>query len=391
MHHATSVKTHFSLWSILVSTTKFADRFFCAKLCIHYFLIFIVINSLTHWRSKLSWTHIAVVALIILTLLRLFFCELERKEQVQKARERDLKRVIYTSQLPVRKIEDHIPFKNFLSEHPIYLVMTSIPDRLNEVPKILSGLDTSLVKSILIALPERFERTGQTYHIPTALQDNPQVQIIRSARDYGPITKLLPALQHTQHISLQAIFIIIDDDHFYPRGMIHEYAYALWNNPHQVFSGQVADLGPRTRIPYSYAIDPHAPPKWWPDQAPELLHGAYSIGFVNHALNASWFLDLLKFEANLGQYDCRYNDDFLISYALRQKGLSFSTLNTDYFSFQDIQPMEANYWTDALHLLPLNVHRQFWWRWSAPPELSETHQRLNRCLHTIHAFSTAPN
>lgn len=336
---------------------------------------------------QLSWTSIAVFSLIILTGLRFIFCDLERQEQAHMARNRDLKRMAHARQLPVRSELSGPALQKFLAQHPIYLVMTSIPSRLAEVPHILDGIDTSLVKKILVALPERFERTGQTYTIPHALQNNSLVHIIRSDQDYGPITKLLPALSYIEKVDPQAILIIIDDDHFYPRGMVHEYAYALWQSPRQAFSGQVAELGPRTRVPYSYAIQADAPASWWPDHMPQLLHGAYSIGFINHNLPSAWFRQLLKFESENDQYDCRYNDDFLISYMLRQQGYAFSTLDTDYFRFQDIQPMEANYWKEALHLLPLNVHQQFWWRWSAPPELSETHHRLNRCLHNIHAFT----
>lgn len=296
--------------------------------------------------------------------------------------QRDASRNQQSSTMPIRALPQSTELQQFLDQHPVYLVMTSIPKRVKHIPSILQSLDTSKLTEIIIALPHTLNRTGETYHIPKKLHTIDKVRVLRTHKDLGPITKLLPALEAIKQTKKNAIVIVIDDDHFYPAGLVQEYIYALWqSNQKTAFSGAVAEFGIDTKPPVLYAVDLSLLHHAWPDQQPELLHGAYSMGFFTDQINAEWIHKILSFEQSLGRDDCYLSDDLLISWSLRKHGCAFSTLNTPYFKRSFALPLEQNYWADALHNLPL-AHNK-----NKKPGLLTCQHRLNQCLHTIVQYS----
>lgn len=90
--------------------------------------------------------------------------------------------------------------------------LTTIPARLNDVrPTLLSLLEqTRPADRLILALPHVSRRDGQPYLVPTDLPDG--VTVLR-CDDWGPATKLLPALQAEP----DALIVALDDDVIYPR------------------------------------------------------------------------------------------------------------------------------------------------------------------------------
>ena len=332
------------------------------------------LSKLFSKQSELKLILFALFVLIVMTLLTLY----ARAIKIQPMIQRDLHRLQASQNMPVRQLTNNPSLQKFLSQHPVYLVMTSIPSRIDRVPDILNIIDKTFIHEIIVSLPYTLKRTGQAYHIPTSLPNIEKVRILRTNEDYGPITKLLPALLEIHKTQKNAIVIVIDDDHFYPKGLVQEFIYAFWKSDQKTaFSGGVGQFGDHTQPPLLYEVDLDTLHDVWPDDNPQLLHGAYAMGLFSHHVDTQWIQMALKYEQNLGKNDCFLSDDLIISTALRQKGILFSTLKTDFFKRSSILPMEQNYWSNSLYNLPLSDQRIH------TPSGLTCQIRLNQCLKTL--------
>lgn len=91
-----------------------------------------------------------------------------------------------------------------------YLSLTTSPQRINNVVKMLQDINLKHFDKIMINLPLRFGRNGTLYAIPKSLQNFPKVQINRFPKDFGPLSKVLPTLLVCKNPN--DIVISIDDD-----------------------------------------------------------------------------------------------------------------------------------------------------------------------------------
>jgi hypothetical protein len=265
------------------------------------------------------------------------------------------------------------------------LTLSITPDRIRHVPSILAALDTQWVKEIIIALPEKFARTGQGYTIPETLTAVPKVRILRTNQDYGPITKVLPTLKIVRDRQEKAVVIVIDDDYIYPRGLVNEHIYAVASEHGRVASSTIVGvLGDKANMPLSYKIDSDLLRQSWPDGQPELLHGVGSIGFQSDRLDPTWVDALMAHEQAQGRNACMLSDDMMISYGLRKNAVRFVKLETDFLSHKLLQPMQMTAEVQAIHNLRAE---QTWWGWldrSKKPNPVET--RLEWCFAELAAW-----
>lgn len=123
----------------------------------------------------------------------------------------------------------------------LYFVMTltTTPDRLPQLGPTLSSLavQTRPADVILLNVPRRFARTGQKYpEVPAELRAlAPQLVVNRCAKDWGPATKLVPAVRWLyarmdeiaarlglrRSAAFDAVhLVVVDDDYAYPQGML---------------------------------------------------------------------------------------------------------------------------------------------------------------------------
>ena len=112
-----------------------------------------------------------------------------------------------------------------LKMYKIVVSFTTSPSRLYRVePVIRSILDQDYsVSSIEINLPDKY-KNKEDYVIPDFLSpDNPKkdpkVSVIRTGRDIGPSSKVIPAL--LRYKDTPNVYVVsIDDDHVYPSNLV---------------------------------------------------------------------------------------------------------------------------------------------------------------------------
>ena len=103
--------------------------------------------------------------------------------------------------------------------------LTTIPSRIGRLrPALNSLLDQSLRPArIYLAVPTHSRREGRAYAIPEWLRRYPLVTILAAEKDWGPATKLIPALRCHEADPDRAI-LAVDDDNVYPRRFIETFA-----------------------------------------------------------------------------------------------------------------------------------------------------------------------
>lgn len=109
----------------------------------------------------------------------------------------------------------------------LVLTLSSLPHHKNLIEPTLQSLLTQSLRAdvIYLALPEKSRRTGESYGNFTVPEG---ITILRSKQDYGPLTKLLPAVMAESEPD--AVIITLDDDKVYPPDLIRTLA---WNAAHK--------------------------------------------------------------------------------------------------------------------------------------------------------------
>jgi len=107
---------------------------------------------------------------------------------------------------------------------------TTSPTRIGKCgPMIHSILDQTRKPDLfLLNIPEQFARTGETYNVPKYIRKS--LTVNRVTTDYGPATKILPAVAYLKAVEQTHNFdpantriIYLDDDIAYPLKMIESY------------------------------------------------------------------------------------------------------------------------------------------------------------------------
>jgi hypothetical protein len=103
----------------------------------------------------------------------------------------------------------------------IIVCLTTTPARLPYLASTLKSLlyQTQRPQLIRLHLPYYSRREQCAYIVPTWLQEMSAVEIIR-CEDYGPATKLIPALQH---YAPEQKLLVVDDDKLYPPTLIEHF------------------------------------------------------------------------------------------------------------------------------------------------------------------------
>jgi hypothetical protein len=113
--------------------------------------------------------------------------------------------------------------------------MTTIPSRLDNIDHVLESLiDNQTVKPDVLYLnvPHVFGRTGETYDLSKIKYSSPRLKILR-CDDYGPATKILPALE-SEHGNKRTVIIYTDDDAIPPHDFIEQYVKQSRRRPGHV-------------------------------------------------------------------------------------------------------------------------------------------------------------
>ncbi len=136
---------------------------------------------------------------------------------------------------PRREVQDP-DFAIFQEKHRLYVSLTTSPERIEKLPALLETLDWDSIESLILSLPEKFSRSSKEYKIPTFLLTHPKIKILRPEVDEGPASKLLTAATYLRDLDPDALLVTIDDDTFYPRGMLRELSWIAYHRPGEVLT-----------------------------------------------------------------------------------------------------------------------------------------------------------
>ncbi len=255
---------------------------------------------------------------------------------------------------PVRDLVNDAKVQAYLKQHPVYVSVSTTPSRIAKLPEVLATLALDNVTKIWVVVPQKF-RQATTYTIPKSLRQLSKVALLRIDKDLGPISKSLPVIAYAQQHDPGAIIITIDDDYFYPRGLVNEHIYRIVHG-HKCVSGSVfASLGPAdTKAPVHYRVDdatlraPGAMGLRW------LVQGVGSIGFIARDVALDRLYDVVDFVASHPDNACFFADDVVMSYIFKRSGLAPSLLANQYLSHSLLRPFWANQVADAVSNMALS-------------------------------------
>jgi len=124
----------------------------------------------------------------------------------------------------------------------IVVSLTTIPSRLGNLDKVLDALiDGQTVQPDVVYLnvPLVFGRTGEVYDLSKLEYSNPRLKILR-CDDYGPVTKILPALE-AEHGNKRTVILYTDDDAIPPPDFIEQYVLQGLEKPGNVMHAVCGD------------------------------------------------------------------------------------------------------------------------------------------------------
>jgi hypothetical protein len=242
---------------------------------------------------------------------------------------------------PVRDISKSRKIKNFLNKHEVHVSLTTSPLRLPKVLAVLATLDTTYVTNINVVLPDKYGKKQESYNKSdiNTISKFPKVKIMRTKKDYGPITKMLPVIRKIN--DPKSIIISVDDDVGYPIGMINEFIYQkIEKYPNSVIESPDEGQDFRKDIGNFKKIFPskNKPRKPHVDMVEGWLGVAYSKKLVSDE-EMEKIADLSK--------ECLLSDDLVISYILAKHNVPVVKINNKYLGNQISYQYGAG--EDALH------------------------------------------
>ena len=101
----------------------------------------------------------------------------------------------------------------------VVVSLTTIPSRIGRIRGVLNSLvdQTAPADEILLAVPRFSQREQCAYRVPKFLAETSAVRLL-PCEDWGPATKLIPALEHEREP--RTLILAVDDDTIYPPDMI---------------------------------------------------------------------------------------------------------------------------------------------------------------------------
>ena len=231
---------------------------------------------------------------------------------------------------------------------------TTSPTRIGKCgPMIHSILDQTRKPDLfLLNIPEVFARTGETYDVPKYIRKSLTVNKI--ATDYGPATKILPAVVYLQaqaqaQAQAQSFdpantrIIYLDDDIAYPLKMIESYEKMIAPGDDNVWTATGFDF---------VNLELHG--KRANKDTATIAEGYGSVCVPLKTFGDDFMEYMTRYTAIDNQI-CRLSDDVILSNYYHKQGVGISILNvpgflsiTDMWSNKNI--LDYGNEGDALHL-----------------------------------------
>ena len=121
-----------------------------------------------------------------------------------------------------------------LSAHPasdnrrVIASLSTVPDRINNLTPTIRSLlkQTRPPDEIILAIPEFSVREQRPYVVPEYISRLPRVRVLPCAKDWGPATKFIGAIQDELTSGREnSLIMVVDDDRLYPRDALETYLY----------------------------------------------------------------------------------------------------------------------------------------------------------------------
>ena len=222
----------------------------------------------------------------------------------------------------------------YLSEHNVYVSLTSSPSRLDKIYYPLNTLDLEFVNAILLSLPDKY-RDEEDYIIPKDLTSNEKVTLIRGEHDLGPINKLIPALRYLKEHDPSAILITIDDDTAYPFGMVNEMALAMSKLNNKVVTASAPTLS-------FWDIDD----KDWPHENKVVSEGFSGVAYKVSDIHEDTINKMVSVSNECST--CRFSDDMVHSFLLSEQGIGTEVLNNEFYNLKLVTQFTYGFGEDAI-------------------------------------------
>lgn len=225
---------------------------------------------------------------------------------------------------PVRDLAKYPKVMKWLKTNKVYISMTCSPKRLAKVQAVLASIDSKYLQALYLVLPYKFGRSGESYNntmIKRIETNFPIVKILRIAKDYGPITKLLPVAKLLKN-KPKSIIITIDDDICYPLGMVNEVIYLkVMRYPKDALE---------TSGGFYIRSNIREFSKHWPVKRANWPKMDIIEGFSGVAYNP-WMLDTKLMEKLSKMKACFLSDDLVISYVLAKNKVTMRNICNKYW------------------------------------------------------------
>ena len=115
-----------------------------------------------------------------------------------------------------------------LTDKPrVVVTLTTLPGRIHQIRNVLESLlqQTLAADEIRVYTPTHSAREQRAYATPPWLAAMaPRVRLVRIEKDYGPATKVIPAVRDGLANGDDALLVVVDDDTLYPPRLLETFA-----------------------------------------------------------------------------------------------------------------------------------------------------------------------
>lgn len=252
------------------------------------------------------------------------------------------------ARMPKRFIGEELPVQKFTKDHGVYVGITTSPSRLNQLKYALWTLDYSYVEKVLLCIPTKFGRTGETFEIPNdfLLEIPAQVVVLTSDVDYGPVTRAILAKEYLNKVDPGALLILVDDDTAYPIGMVNEYIHMVAHHPEKAFTS--AGWLMKDYFKNAPKGDWFKYENSWPVELSrnEQVHvGECFSGFAFLIAH----VDVKCLKRFNGDAFCKFSDDVVLSYCLAKNGVTVEKVHSPFLQLDWVLQYQYGFKEDALH------------------------------------------
>jgi hypothetical protein len=232
-----------------------------------------------------------------------------------------------------------------------YIVsFTTSPTRINKCgPMINSILDQTRKPDLfLLNIPEKFERTGESYIVPKYIRKSLMVNHVSA--DYGPATKILPTVMYLrnevgakEYDVENTRIIYLDDDISYPKRMIETYEKLIPPNDNNVWTSTGFDF-----------VNMGLNGKREHRDSATIAEGYGSV-CVKLSTFGEDFVEYMTRYTAIDNQICRLSDDVILSNYYHRRNVGITIMNVaGFLSINDIwndkKILDYGNESDALHL-----------------------------------------